>query len=90
MSAKSRKNVGKVRKRSINTTMLLSTTPLKYPALTPTISPTKLAINALITPIIKETCPPCISLAKRSRPSLSVPKICSNDGGKSMASGFNS
>lgn len=54
--------------------MLLSTFPLKKPALIPIKRPNKEAIAALKNPIISEVCPPFKILAKISRPSLSVPK----------------
>ena len=42
------------------------------------------AINALPTPIVKETFPPSISIAKISRPNLSVPSKCSYDGANNI------
>jgi len=43
-------------------------------------SPKKDAIKALPTPMIRETFPPSMTRAKRSLPSLSVPKGCSKEG----------
>lgn len=84
-SAKSKKNVGKVKKRSTITIKALSIFPRKYPAIEPNKRPMKEAIRALPTPIVKDTFPPSIKRAKISRPSLSVPKICVEDGATKIA-----
>ncbi len=85
-SASSKKKVGKVKKRSMSTTILLSTTPLKYPAEIPTIAPSSVAMSALMMPIVREDLPPSMMRASTSRPRRSVPKKCSKDGAKSTES----
>jgi len=72
--------VGNVKNKSIIIVMVLSILPLKYPAVIPIKSPIIEDIDAAKKPIISEVFPPSKILAKTSRPSLSVPNICSIDG----------
>ena len=82
--ARSKKNVGNVRNKSIIIVIDLSIFPLKYPAFIPIKRPIIEEIAAAKNPIISEVWPPSKTLAKTSRPNLSVPKRCSKDGAWSI------
>ncbi len=78
-------NVGRTRKKSVSRIRPPSTRPPVKPATTPMSAPTKIVIAVASSPIDIETRAPWTVRLSMSRPSSSVPKMCSSDGGSSGA-----
>ena len=83
-----RKNAGKVITSSVKRIRILSTLRPEYPETSPITVPMAVVIAAETSPTLRETRPPKISRANRSRPASSVPSLCSHLGDSVTLSRF--